>query len=115
MATAATEHTPRSGGLVLCAPGRLGDGSAVYPALGELRVRPRGAGRDRRRRQVQSVRDAAGRVAGGCAVRAVLFFWKTFVRLLLLLGLGLVVSVGPTVRRSDAQDTSAIDRGVRIG
>ncbi|OLD43222.1 MAG: hypothetical protein AUI55_02970 [Gemmatimonadetes bacterium 13_1_40CM_2_70_7] len=34
---------------------------------------------------------------------------------LLLLGLGLVVSVGPTVRRSDAQDTSAIDRGVRIG
>src|SRR5207244_7016874 len=44
----------------------------------------------------------------------VLVFWKTFVRLLLL-GLGLVVSVGPTVRRSAAQDTSAIDRGVRIG
>jgi len=33
----------------------------------------------------------------------------------LLLGLGLVLWVGPTVRRSDAQDTSAIDRGVRIG
>ena len=33
----------------------------------------------------------------------------------LLLGLGLLVSVGPTVRRADAQDTSAIDRGVRIG
>ena len=33
----------------------------------------------------------------------------------LLFGLGLVLSLGPTVRRSDAQDTSAIDRGVRIG
>jgi TolB protein len=28
---------------------------------------------------------------------------------------GLLLSVGPTVRPSDAQDTSAIDRGVRIG
>src|SRR5207249_463206 len=44
---------------------------------------------------------------------ALLFLRKAPVRRLLL-GLA-VLSAGPTVRPSDAQDTSAIDRGVRIG
>src|SRR5438445_291548 len=61
LAAAAAEHAARGGGLVLRAPGRVGDGPAIHPALGELRLRPRGAGRDRRRRQ--GIWATPGRVA----------------------------------------------------
>src|SRR5437879_1480379 len=46
-------------------------------------------------------------------VRAFLFLGEAAMRRLFL-GLGLL-SVGPSVRPAAAQDTSAIDRGVRIG
>src|SRR5207249_12162285 len=82
-------------------------------AVGELCVRPRSAGSDRAGRANQGVPAAARRLDRRRALCALLFLRKAPVKRLLL-GLA-VLSAGPTVRPSDAQDTSAIDRGVRIG
>src|SRR3989449_2548445 len=106
-------HSSRGGGLVPGTSRRLGERSPAPQALGELCVRPRSAGGGRAGGAHQGVPRAPRRLGCGRALRPVLLLREASVRRLLL---GLVVlSVGPTVRPSDAQDTSAIDRGVRIG
>jgi len=104
---------PRGGGLVPGTSRRVGERSPAPQALGELCVRPS------KRRGPSSRRGASRRSArspdGWDArrpVRPVLLLREAPVRRLLF-GLA-VLSVGPPVRLT-AQDTSAIDRGVRIG
>src|SRR3989454_3281625 len=107
------KHSSRGGGLVPGTSRRVGERSHAPQAVGELCVRPRSTGSDRAGRTNQGVPGAARRLDCGRALRALLFQRQAAVRRLLL-GLA-VLSAGPTVRPSDAQDTSAIDRGVRIG
>src|SRR2546429_114333 len=113
LAAPAPKHSSRGGGLVPGTSRRVGERSHAPQAVGELCVRPRSAGSDRAGRTNQGVPGAARRLDCGRALRALLFQREAAVRRLLL-GLA-VLSAGPTVRPSDAQDTSAIDRGVRIG
>src|SRR2546427_1963368 len=87
----------------------------------ELRVRPRGAGGGRGGRPVPGIRVPALRLATGRAVRAVLFQRETTVRRAVGRSGGQAVAImavlltaGPPDRLT-AQDTSAIDRGVRVG
>src|SRR5437870_4533583 len=113
LAAPAPKHSSRGGGLVPGTSRRVGERPHAPQAVGELCVRPRSAGSDRAGRTNQGVPGAARRLDCRRALRALLFLRKAPVKRLLL-GLA-VLSAGPTVRPSDAQDTSAIDRGVRIG
>src|SRR6266550_1774623 len=112
LAAPAPEHAPRGGGLVPGTSRRVGERSPAPQALGELCVRPRSAGGRRAGGAHQGVPRAPGRLGCRRPVRPVLLLREAPVRRLLF-GLA-VLSVGPPVRLT-AQDTSAIDRGVRIG
>src|SRR2546422_9239580 len=79
----------------------------------ELRVRPRSARRGRGGGTLQGVRAVAGRLEFGRLVRAVLFQRQAPVRPWVVVGAALLSAYPPI--RLVAQDTSAIDRGVRIG
>src|SRR5207247_10690369 len=106
------KRSSRGGCLVPGASRRVGERSADPHALGELCVRPRSARSDRAGGAHQGVPGAPGRMGCRRAVRALLLLRKASVRRLLF-ALA-VLSAGPPVRLT-AQDTSAIDRGVRVG
>src|SRR5437667_911355 len=112
LAAPAPEHAPRGGGLVPGTSRRVGERSPAPQALGELCVRPRSAGGRRAGGAHQGVPRAPGRLGCRRPVRPVLLRREAPVRRLLF-GLA-VLSVGAPVRLT-AQDTSATDRGVRIG
>src|SRR5207244_11792420 len=115
------EHAVGRGGFLLHSPRRRNHRPAVCEAVRELRVRPRGAGGGRGGRPVPGIRVPALRLATGRAVRAVLFQRETTVRRAVGRSGGQAVAIMAvllTARPPDrltAQDTSAIDRGVRIG
>src|ERR1041385_1833774 len=120
LAAARAKHAARGGGLVLRAPRRLGHRSAVHSALRQFRLRPGSAGRRRGSGTVHGIRHAARRLAKRRAVRAVLFLGPTAMMACRRLGglavWGCAVVLPPQpLNRLAAQDTSTIDRGVRIG
>src|SRR5207245_5928352 len=128
LAASAAELAARGGGVVLHSSGRRGERSPVHQALRLLQFRSGGPGSDRGGRSVQGVRRSARRLERGRAVRAVLLFGETPVSRTAgqsdrrtvapasaaALLAGAVLSVCPTVRLS-GQDSSVVDRGVRVG
>src|SRR5439155_776757 len=103
---------------------RVGIRPPVHQAVGELHVRSRGAGRHRGGGPVRGLRAAPRRLAGRHPVRSVLLLGEAPVRQADgrtagravggCVAITLFLSGGPPARLS-AQDTSAIDRGVRVG
>src|SRR5229473_957046 len=115
LAAAAAEHTPRVGGVLLRAARRVGEGPAVHQTLGQLRVRLGGPGGGGGGGALQGVRAAAGRVGRARAVRAVLLQRETAVSARARVIVALAVAIPALARGLAAQDTAAVDRGVRIG
>src|SRR5712692_9430201 len=115
LAAAAAEHAPRVGGVLLRAARRVGEGPAVHQTLGQLRVRLGGPGGGGGGGALQGVRAAAGRVGRARAVRAVLLQRETAVSVRARVIAALAVAIPALARGLAAQDTAAVDRGVRIG
>src|SRR2546425_1069870 len=115
LAAPARQLAARGGGVVLHSSGRNRERSAVHPALGELRLRPRSTGSGGGGGTLQDVRLAAGRLARQPAVRAVLLHGAAAVKAALVLGAALLLLSASAPIRLSAQDSSLIDRGVRIG
>src|SRR6185436_18701385 len=102
---------------------RVRERSPAPQAVGELWVRPRSAGGGRASGAHQGVPCAARRLDRRRALRALLFQREAAMRAVGRTGgravgtgvlLAAVLTAGPPVRLT-AQDSSAVDRGVRIG
>src|SRR5205814_5910973 len=97
-------HTTGSGSFVSCPSRWFSDGPAIRPAFWQLFVRSGGTRRDRGGGPASVVRRASRGMEARYSVRAFLLLRATPMTPVLLAVLLTVV-----------QDTSAIDRGVRIG
>src|SRR5205823_3484376 len=113
VAAPAAEHAARRGGWVLDPPRRHDQRYAVHQTVGQLHVRSRSAGRDRGGWTPQGIRAASRRLDVGRAVRALLLQRQAAVTRALGIAALCLAVVAPA--RLTAQDTSAVDRGVRIG
>src|SRR5205085_6310411 len=120
VAAPAAEYAARRGNRVPDSPRRVDQRYAVHQTVGQLRARSRSAGRDRGRGTPQGVRAAPGRLDVGGAVRSLLLQRQAPMTVVgrsggLAVGVAAVLLTAGPPDRLTAQDTSAVDRGVRIG